>query len=360
MNDTSAATLPARGTASARVARTVLLVAFTLVALAVLAGTAAASTQWAHLEQRMANHINADRRGSGLGQLGVEVTLQHVARSWSGVMASQDRLYHNPNLAAQMPASYRRLGENVGYRQHPGATETQMLDRMHQMFMESPGHRANVLRPEFNWVGVGVRITSSGKMWVTVTFMQGPGQAATPPPPPLPPLGPGEFRDVSGGTHAPAIKAISLEGITKGCDGEHYCPNRKVTRGQMAAFLTRALNLDTSGRDYFGDDGVSAHQAAINALAAAGVADGCGAGSFCPNEPISRGQMATFLQRALDLPIISVNLFSDIGVSVHVPAINALAVAGITQGCDAGLYCPSVAVSRAEMASFLARALDLV
>lgn len=333
--------------------------------------SAQASSHWAHLEWRLQNHINAERRGAGLAPLGMEVSLQRVAREWSHVMEREDRLYHNPNLASQVPQTYQRLGENVGYRQHQGASETAILDRIHQMFMESPGHRANVLRREYNWVGVGVRITGTAKMWVTVTFMQGPGQSATPPPPsapppppppPPPPLGPGEFRDVNGGTHAPAIKALALRDIARGCSTEYYCPNRSVTRGQVAALLVRSLGLDGTSRDWFNDDGSSPHQSAINVLAANGIADGCGDGRFCPNAPITRAQMATFLQRALDLrtPLLSLKLFDDLGVSVHIPAINALVNAGITNGCAPDRYCPNQAVTRAEMASFLARGLDLV
>jgi len=69
----------------------------------------------------------------------------------------------------------------------------------------------------------------------------------------------------------------------------------------MATFLVRALDLPVAETDHFSDDDGSAHEAAINALATAGVTGGCGADSYCPSQAVTRGQMATFLARALGL-----------------------------------------------------------
>lgn len=340
-----------------RAARLALLLMLVVASFGLLAGTAAAQ-QWASEEQRLVDHINAERRSAGLAPLAVDGELQRVARSWTDVMAREDRLYHNPNLSTQVARDWQRLGENVGWRQQSGASLAELADGVHQAFMASPGHRANVLRPEFGWVGVGVRVTATGRLWTTVNFMQGAGQA-----PALAPLAPGEFRDVNGGTHAAAIKAIALQGVTQGCSADLFCPTRQVTRAQMAAFLNRALNLPSAtGASAFSDVAGSPHQPAIDALAAAGITGGCGGDRFCPNQPVSRSQMASFLQRAWDLPIpiLQLSLFSDVVSSVHQPAINAIAQAGITLGCGDGQFCPNQAVRRAEMASFLARALGLV
>lgn len=333
--------------------RAALLLVVTAAAVMALAGTAAAS-QWAGEEQRLVDKLNAERRAGGLGELRVDAELQRVARNWTDVMAREDRLYHNPNLAAQVQRDWLRLAENVGWYQHPTASVTEHVNNLHTLFMSSDGHRTNIMGREFNWVGVGVRVTASGKLWATVSFMEGPGQA------PAVALGPGEFHDVTGGAHGPAIKAIALRGITQGCATGRFCPETQVTRGQMASFLVRALGLPSAGRDYFADDNGSAHEAAINALAAAGIANGCDQGRFCPNAPVSRGQMASFLQRAWGLPVGTVQRFTDVGPSVHSSAINAIAEAGITLGCGDGHFCPTQAVRRAEMASFLARALNLV
>jgi len=56
----------------------------------------------------------------------------------------------------------------------------------------------------------------------------------------------GTFIDDNGSTHEPAINQIAAADITIGCNqptGDRYCPNRNVTRGEMATFLTRALHL---------------------------------------------------------------------------------------------------------------------
>ena len=111
--------------------------------------------------------------------------------------------------------------------------------------------------------------------------------------------------------------------------------------------------------DRFGDDDGSVHEDAINGLAAAGVTVGCGEGVFCASQPVSRAQMATFLVRALELPEAGRDYFGDDGGSVHEDAINRLAAAGVTVGCGEGVFCASQPVSRARMATFLVRALEL-
>ncbi len=94
-------------------------------------------------------------------------------------------------------------------------------------------------------------------------------------------------------------------GITRGCNPpryDQYCPDDYVTRGQMAAFLDRALDLPAAtGIDFYDDDG-SLFEPAIERLAAAGITKGCnppGNTMFCPHQYVTRGQMAAFLHRAL-------------------------------------------------------------
>lgn len=317
------------------------------------AGSASAS-QWADQEQRLVDRINAERQAAGLGALRVDAELQRVARDWTGVMLAEDRLYHNLSLGPQVDRDWQRLGENVGWTER-GTTALELVDAVHVAFMESSAHRDNVLRAEFGWVGVGVQVNAAGRLWTTVNFMQGTGVS------PPSPLEPGAFRDVNGGTHAAAIRAIALAGVTQGCAPELFCPERQVTRGQMASFLTRALDLPPASGGRFADTSGSPHRAAIDSLAAAGITSGCATGRFCPNEPVSRGQMASFLQRAWDLPDGGILGFVDVTLSsVHRLAIEAIADAGITLGCGDGRYCPSQPVKRSEMASFLGRALNLV
>ncbi|MYI52661.1 MAG: S-layer homology domain-containing protein [Acidimicrobiaceae bacterium] len=78
---------------------------------------------------------------------------------------------------------------------------------------------------------------------------------------------------------------------------------------------------------------------------------------------MSRAEMASFLVRALDLePADAPAGFVDVDASsVHAASVEALFAAGVTAGCGTEplRFCPDRAVSRAEMASFLVRALDL-
>jgi S-layer homology domain len=125
----------------------------------------------------------------------------------------------------------------------------------------------------------------------------------------------------------------------------------------MASFLARALALPVTGTDYFTDDGASMHQGDINRLAAAGIATGCGGGAYCPTLPVTRAQMASYLTRALGLPVTGTNYFTDDAGSMHESDINRVAAAGITSGCGGGRYCPDLSVTREQMAAFLHRAL---
>ncbi len=93
-------------------------------------------------------------------------------------------------------------------------------------------------------------------------------------------------------------RALATGGITSGCTTGMYCPDRTVNRGEMAAFLSRALQLPVANLDYFADDGGSVFEGAINSLATAGITAGCRSGSYCPDDPVSRAQMASFLVRA--------------------------------------------------------------
>lgn len=108
-----------------------------------------------------------------------------------------------------------------------------------------------------------------------------------------------DFTDDDDSPFEREIEWLAAQGITKGCSDTRFCPDRAVTRAQMAAFLTRARNLP-SGDATFSDVG-SGHtfHKAIAALADAGITKGCGGTEFCPDDPVTRGQMAAFLFRAL-------------------------------------------------------------
>jgi hypothetical protein len=133
----------------------------------------------------------------------------------------------------------------------------------------------------------------------------------------------------------------------------------------MAAFLVRALGLtDDGGGDLFTDDDESIFEGDIDRMATAGITKGCNPpvnDRFCPDSKVTRGQMAAFLVRALGYADDGGgDLFTDDNGSVFEGDIDRLGTAGVTKGCNPPTndrYCPDSAVTRGQMAAFLHRAL---
>ncbi len=158
-------------------------------------------------------------------------------------------------------------------------------------------------------------------------------------------------------------------GITGGCAVSplRYCPDNSVTRAQMAVFLLKAK----FGSDYLPpaasgtlfSDVPASHWAGawIEQLAAEGITTGCAASKYCPQNPVTRAQMAVFLLKAkygsTYAPPPATGVFGDVPVSHWAAAwIEQLAAEGITTGCSTGMYCPQRSVTRAQMAVFIDKA----
>jgi S-layer homology domain len=170
----------------------------------------------------------------------------------------------------------------------------------------------------------------------------------------------GRFDDDDASVHEADIEYIADLGITTGCGERSFCPEDPVTRGQMAAFLNRTLDLQPSAFDAFDDDDLGVFEGDIDALAASGITTGCADRRFCPDDPVTRGQMAAFLVRGYDLTGAGSAEFVDDDDSVFENDIEKLATAGITLGCNPPAndrFCPDDPVTRGQMASFLARAI---
>ncbi|MBA3405828.1 MAG: S-layer homology domain-containing protein [Gemmatimonadaceae bacterium] len=90
-----------------------------------------------------------------------------------------------------------------------------------------------------------------------------------------------------------------------------------------------------------------------------GITAGCAEDRYCPKGLVTRAQMATFLTRALNLSAAARDYFTDDAGNKHEARINALAQAGITVGCSATRFCPEGTVTRAQMATFLVRGFGL-
>jgi hypothetical protein len=187
------------------------------------------------------------------------------------------------------------------------------------------------------------------------------------------------FGDVTPGFFAfDAIETIAVEGITGGCSISPplYCPNADVTRAQMAVFILRAMGHGDPShlpayRGIFADVPASNPYARfIEHLYDHGITGGCGTSPrrYCPNDSVTRGQMAVFLLRAIGHGS-SAHLGSYQGTFADVPSSNPFArfiehlysPHGVTSGCATNplRYCPNADVTRAQMAIFLVRTFGL-
>lgn len=297
-------------------------------------------------ERRFLDLMNDERRAAGLDDLVATPAVADVARAWSKTMASEGRLRHNPRVGEQLPVEWSRWGENVGWASNAGGKDLATVTRrLHRGFMDSDGHRANILG-RFNQVGVGIALDRNDTMWATMVFVKGPVDPTASQPP-----------DIAGNSHRAAITAAWERGLIDACDGgRKFCPHRNASRRIVATTVARMLELEpTSGRYFTDVTGVSE----INALAEAGIVNGCERGRFCPDRSVSRAQVAALLVRALGLPADADQRFTDLPAGyVHTDDINALAAAGVTRGCDTRRFCPAGKVTRAQLASFAIRALD--
>jgi hypothetical protein len=167
------------------------------------------------------------------------------------------------------------------------------------------------------------------------------------------------------------IEFMYQAGFTNGCATGplRYCPANPVTRGEMAAFLERSKHgadfVKTPTGTVFTDVPAGAPFAGyIEQLFADGVTNGCGAGPiFCPNNPVTRAEMAKFLLitkcgSGYTPATPASSPFPDVPVgNIFLPYIKKLYDLGITNGCSSAplTYCPNDAVTRGTMAIFIYR-----
>ena len=148
-------------------------------ATVVLAGPAPTENAIAAAEAQMADLINRLRVSLGLNPLTYHSAIAGVARRWSQTLAAErGPHYHNPHFIEQYPAGAQGAGENV--HSLPGSSFTSLSDAMQQSFddfVKSPGHYANIVRPDITHLGVGIAL--SNRYWVTQNFARYPAGAQT-------------------------------------------------------------------------------------------------------------------------------------------------------------------------------------
>jgi SpoIID/LytB domain protein len=174
------------------------------------------------------------------------------------------------------------------------------------------------------------------------------------------------FSDISESIFQGDIDYLASIGAAVACDDgpDRFCPDDRMRREDLAAFMVRALHLPASSKDWFNDDDGLPFEAEINALAQAGITRGCNPPAndrFCPDNTVSRGQTAAFIVRAWSLSDPGPgDWFVDDDANEFHGDIDRLAQTGITKGCNPPTndkYCPTRLLTRGEMSAFLARAL---
>jgi uncharacterized repeat protein (TIGR01451 family) len=168
----------------------------------------------------------------------------------------------------------------------------------------------------------------------------------------------------------PFIHALAGVRVTRGCGGGNFCPDAGVDRAEMAILMVRAMHgplfAPPAATGVFVDVPVSDTDTTadyVEQLYRDGVVAGCAVGAsgelyYCPDNPVSRAEMAVFISGGIELPPVNppTGYFTDVhgtGYSWAEPYIEAIFNEGITAGCGDHLFCPSDTITRAQLAVWL-------
>lgn len=161
---TSTPDLGSRGSISASGA---LVLAVALAILATIAGVAAAQAAGSTDPAHSRSLVNSVRVSAGLASLVPDGGLDTVARAQAKRMADRDMIFHDPDLGAHADAAgvaWTLIGENVGVGSD--------VDAVHDAFMASPAHRANITHRAYTHIGVGTAVGRDGSVFVAHAFAQ--------------------------------------------------------------------------------------------------------------------------------------------------------------------------------------------
>ena len=171
-----------------------------------------------------------------------------------------------------------------------------------------------------------------------------------------------QFSDVSTQYFAEAVYDLADRNIIGGYPDGTFKPGNTITRGQAAAILVKMLELDTSNVKNPGFKDVTINNGyykAIATLAQNGIIAGYSDGRYGPNDPIKRGQMASILVKAFDLPRSTnvQNPFKDVEIYYSLPShgenILVLYKLGIVGGTSKDKFSPNAYVTRGQAATML-------
>lgn len=321
-----------------------------------LAPATAADTE---TEAEFLSKINATRAANGLGALRLDDALRAHARSHSEDMADSGEIYHSSEaeLTTAAGTGWSGIAENVGKGGSPSSLyDAFMASPNHKMNILGNYNyvgigtdtKGGALYVTVIFLRRGDSATTDSTPTDAIasdyngTFADDEGNVHEP--------------------NIEVIAAERITLGCNPPDNSLYCPDDSVTRGAMAAFIARAFGLPAVDGDHFNDDDTSTFENAVNRVAATGITRGCNPPEntkFCPSRTMTRGEMAAFLARAFDLPAATIDYFGDDDGHIFEDAINRLGAAGITLGCNPpenSKFCPDDPIRRDQMATFLVRA----
>jgi uncharacterized protein YkwD len=124
--------------------------------------------------QLMHDLVDTARADHGLGPLAHAGDLADVAHAWSVTMATTRIFEHNPDAGAQL-CCWTTVAENIAWSDpprlwRPGDPVEQVTDELHEALLDSPGHRANILDPSVDQLGIGIHVDRDGSVWITQLF----------------------------------------------------------------------------------------------------------------------------------------------------------------------------------------------
>lgn len=172
------------------------------------------------------------------------------------------------------------------------------------------------------------------------------------------------FTDVKAGDYYyDAVLWAVDKGITTGVSATRFDPNGSCTRAQAVTFLWRAMGSPAPTGASMSFTDVAADSYYYNAVLWAvenGVTTGTSETTFSPDAPCDRGQIVTFLHRAMKSPAASAqSTFSDVAADAYYAQAVAWAVEnGVTTGTGDNAFSPAASCSRSQIVTFLYRAMN--
>ncbi len=228
---------------------------FLLIVLGLVAGSelsSAVATEFLSAQEaELGRLLNTERVARGLPELSNSAALRTVARRHAQRMMTSGGIFHNERLREDVEAvfpAWASIGENVGVGPSiPG---------VHQAFMDSPGHRANVLDPDWGWMGIGV-VTGGSRLFMTENFLELQSGAARP--------APAQFR-LAGSSRTATARSLADFGFTPGSAqgavvADAYDFHGALAGAALAGQLAGPIAL--TGTDRLDDQALAAVQRAL-------------------------------------------------------------------------------------------------